>query len=202
MKSPDLDERELLRRARAGNRAAFECLLDRFERRVYNLALRMLDGDRAEAEDATQDVFVEVHRSLPRFRGESRLDTWIHRIAVNVCLQRRRKRTLPLVDLPDGELPAHPSGNPFEEAVRSELRTRVAGAMDALPEAQRDVVLLHGIQGLSYAEVAAVLECPVGTVKSRVSTAFRRLRELLNGYVSVEEAVSEERTAPPLEARK
>src|SRR3712207_4539174 len=107
MRAPDLDERELLRQLRTGSRAAFERLLDRYERRIYNLALRML-GDPTEAEDAAQDIFVEVHRSLPKFRGDSRLDTWMHRIAVNVCLQRRRKRTLPTVELPEGDLAASP----------------------------------------------------------------------------------------------
>jgi RNA polymerase sigma-70 factor, ECF subfamily len=183
---PNPDERDLLRRLRSGSRAAFEALMDRHERRVYNLALRML-GDPTEAEDAAQEIFVEVHRSLPGFKGNSRLDTWIHRIAVNVCLQRRRKRSLPTVGMPDEELLVCPDGDPYQAAARGELQSVVAAALERLPESQRDVVVLHGIQGLSYAEVAAALDCPVGTVKSRLSTAFRRLRTLLGGYV-LEEA--------------
>jgi RNA polymerase sigma-70 factor (ECF subfamily) len=193
MPSP-IDDHELLRRLRSGSRPAFEALLDRCERRVYNLACRML-GDRTEAEDATQEIFLEVHRALPRFRGDSRLDTWVHRIAVNVCLQRRRKRALPTVSLPDAELPSEDE-DPFQAAVQGELKSVMERALERLPEGQRDVVLLHGVQGLSYAEVAQVLECPVGTVKSRLSGAFRRLRQMLGGYVLEESGARGARPAP------
>lgn len=189
-----IDERELVKRLRAGSRAAFEALMDRSERRVYNLALRMLDGDPSEAEDATQDIFLEVYRALPGFNGRSRLDTWVHRIAVNVCLQRRRKKRLPTVELDemrDGPAcanGAHSAGltDPLAEAVRSEMRDHLGAAVQALPEGQRAVVLLHGMQGLSYSEVAEALGCPVGTVKSRLSTAFKRLRAILPGYMAGE----------------
>ena len=191
MRARALDDHDLLRGLRSGSRAALEALLDRHERRVYNLALRMLDGDAAEAEDATQDIFVEVHRSLPSFRGQSRLDTWIHRIAVNVCLQRRRKKRLPTVELADEEPAALADSDPYRFALAGELRAVVSSALAALPEGQRDVVLLHGMQGLSYAEVADVLQCPVGTVKSRLSAAFRRLRESLAGYVACESQPAE-----------
>ena len=182
MTPDELDDRELLRRLKSGSRAAFELLLDRCERRVYNLALRML-GDPSDAEDATQDIFVEVHRSLPRFRGDSRLDTWVHRIAVNVCLQRRRKHHVTTVELVEQDLGAACDGDPFREAARGELRDVVACAVRRLPEGQQEVVLLHGMQGLSYSEVARALGCPVGTVKSRLSSAFKKLRESLEDYV-------------------
>ncbi|HTL05770.1 MAG TPA: RNA polymerase sigma factor [Gemmatimonadales bacterium] len=177
-------ESELVKRLQQGGRAAFEELLDRYERRIYNLALRLLDGHRAEAEDAAQDIFLEVHRSISRFRGDSRLDTWIHRIAVNVCLQRRRKRKLSTVELKDADGVHSPDGDPILSAQRAELRSVMESAVKSLPDGQREVVLLHGMQGLSYSEVAEVLACPVGTVKSRLSTAFRRLRETLTPYVN------------------
>src|SRR5262249_20142860 len=107
----------------------------------------------------------------------------IHRIAVNVCLQRRRRRRLPTVALLDEDLGPAPDDDPFHAALNGELRSQLAGAIRRLPDGQREVVLLHGMQGLSYSEVAAALGCPVGAVKSRLSTAFRRLRELLEGYV-------------------
>jgi RNA polymerase sigma-70 factor (ECF subfamily) len=189
----DAEEQELLRQLRTGTRASFERLMDRYERRIYNLALRML-ADATEAEDATQDVFVEVHRALPKFRGHSRLDTWIHRIAVNVCLQRRRKRTLPTVELLEIDSNGDGADEPLREVMRDELRGRVESALLELPDIQRDVVLLHGMQGLTYAEVAAVLECPVGTVKSRLSSGFRRLRNLLAEYVHADAPASVETT--------
>jgi RNA polymerase sigma-70 factor, ECF subfamily len=194
--SHEAEDQDLVRRLQGGSRAAFEQLLDRSERRIYNLALRMLDGNASEAEDATQEVFIEIHRSIRNFRGRARLDTWMHRITVNVCLQRRRKKSLPTVELQDADLPPQLDGDPFQSAARAELRGVMERAVRELPEGQRDVVLLHGMQGLSYAEVAQVLECPVGTVKSRLSTAFRRLRESLAPYVLAEAPAEAARLAP------
>lgn len=186
MGHPEPDEQKWLEELRRGGRTAFEQLLDRYERRVYNLAFRML-GDPTEAEDATQDIFVQVHRSLPGFRGQSRLDTWIHRIGVNVCLQRRRRRKLPTVELLEHDPVTEGEEDPIHAAMAGELRSCLEDAIQRLPEAQRTVVLLHGMQGLSYSEVADALGCPVGTVKSRLSTAFRRLRQLLAPYIAPDE---------------
>jgi RNA polymerase sigma-70 factor (ECF subfamily) len=180
---PDSDLVPMLQR---GGRAAFEKLMDRYETRIYNLALRMLHGSRPEAEDAAQEIFLEIHRSIGRFRGQSRLDTWIHRIAINVCLQRRRKRTLPTVELMEADGRPAPEADPLRSAERAELRQVMAEAVERLPDGQREVVLLHGMQGLTYAEVAEALACPVGTVKSRLSGAFKRLRVLLDGYVNAD----------------
>jgi RNA polymerase sigma-70 factor, ECF subfamily len=192
------EDQDLVRRLQGGSRAAFEELLDRYERRIYNLALRMLDGDASDAEDATQDIFIEIHRSIKAFRGQSRLDTWMHRIAVNVCLQRRRKRSLKTVELQDADGP-QADGDPFHSAAREELRGVMERAVRELPVGQREVVLLHGMQGLSYSEVAQVLACPVGTVKSRLSTAFKRLRDSLAPYVLAEQA-EPVRLAAPVES--
>lgn len=199
MQKPDPENREWIRELQRGESLAFERLLDRYERRIYNLALRMLGGHPTDAEDATQDIFLEIHRSLPRFRGEARLDTWIHRIAVNVCLQRRRKKVLPTTELPEADLLDGSAGDPFQAAVRGELKEILSVALEHLPAAQRDVVLLHGMQGLSYSEVAVAMSCPVGTVKSRLSTGFKRLRELLGGYLSDPNspAVTPPRPVPP-----
>ena len=195
------DPEELwIRQLRSGETRAFEQLLDRYERRVFNLALRLLAGSMPDAEDATQEIFLEVHRSLPKFRGEARRDTWIHRSAVNVCLQRRRKRVLPTAELPDTDLPDPTAGDPFHAAARGELRQVLLVAMDHLPEPQRDVVFLHGMQGLTYAEVAEALHCPVGTVKSRLSTGFKRLRELLGGYLGENATPVPAGAAGPVEA--
>lgn len=181
MRDTDRDE-HLVRRIQDGTRESFEALLDAYERRVYNLALRLL-GNPADAEDAAQETFIQVHRSLRSFRAEARLDTWIYRIAVNVCLQRRRKLSFPTSELPDAEHLSAPDADPFYAAAHSELGAKVSAALDRLPAEQRDVALLHSMEGLSYAEVAQVLGCPVGTVKSRLSAAFGRLRKLLGGYV-------------------
>lgn len=173
----------LLRQLRAGSRQAFETLLAQHERRVYTLALHLL-GDASEAEDATQDTFLEVHRGLPAFRGQSRLDTWICRVAVNVCLQRRRRRAVPTTALWPDTLQSPAQEDPVQRALGVELQAEIARAVATLPEAQRDVFLLHEMEGWSYVEVAEALGCPVGTVKSRLSSALARLRPLLKDYVA------------------
>jgi RNA polymerase sigma-70 factor (ECF subfamily) len=190
---------ELVRRLQGGGRAAYSELLDRYERRVFNLALRMLDGNRSEAEDATQEIFIAVHRSIGRFRGHARLDTWMHRIAVNVCLQHRRRSRVTTVPLCDADLAPAPEGDPFDGAARSEMRAAIGRAVGRLPEGMRAVVLLHGMEGLSYAEVAQALGCPVGTVKSRLSSALRRLRESLAEYSPGGWTPGTHRQAAPLE---
>jgi len=176
-------EAHLLRQLRAGSHQAFETLLAQQERRVYTLALHLL-GHPAEAEDVTQDTFIEVHRALPTFREQSRLDTWVCRIAVNLCLQRRRKRTVATTDLWPDDLSAPAQDDPVQRTLGGELQAVIAQAVETLPEAQRDVFILHEMEGWSYSEVAASLGCPVGTVKSRLSAALARLRPLLCDYVT------------------
>ena len=176
-------EGRLLHQLRAGSRLAFETLLAQQERRVYTLALHLL-GHASEAEDVTQDTFIEVHRALPTFRGQSRLDTWVCRIMVNLCLQRRRKRVVATTDLWPDDIRAPAQDDPVQRTLGVELQTVIARAVATLPEAQRDVFILHEMEGWSYVEVAESLGCPVGTVKSRLSAALARLRPLLRPYVA------------------
>lgn len=185
MTTPFREDKEdrLLHQLRAGSRQAFETLLAQQERRVYTLALHLL-GHAAEAEDVTQDTFIEVHRALPTFRGRSRLDTWVCRIAVNLCLQRRRKRAVMTTALWPDSLSAPVQDDPVQRTLGVELQTVIARAVATLPEAQRDVFILHEMEGWSYSEVAESLGCPVGTVKSRLSAALARLRPLLCDYVT------------------
>lgn len=166
------DEARFIRALKKGDKNAFARLLDRCQKKVFNLCVRLL-GDMAEAEDATQDVFVEVYRSLSKFRGLSKLDTWVYRIGVNVCLQRRRRKRAMAQPLTGNEAGAR---DPLSEAIRTETGRAIHQALRTLPQAQRDVVMLHELDGLTYQEVAMALGCPVGTVKSRLSTAFSRLR--------------------------
>jgi RNA polymerase sigma-70 factor (ECF subfamily) len=183
------NERELIRRIQAGDRRAFEKLLDAYETRVYRLALRFTNSV-PDAEDVTQEIFVAVYNGLGRFRGGSSLGTWIYRIAMNQCLEYRRRRKLDC--LPFDEDLALVSkdwrDDPFQTADRNELSHRVEAALNCLSPLHRDVIVLHELQGMTYQEVAAALDVPVGTVKSRLSNAFRRLRDLLGGYVFEEGA--------------
>jgi RNA polymerase sigma-70 factor (ECF subfamily) len=178
------DEQSLVKRIQSGDRAAFEQLMDAYETRVYRLALRFT-GNAADAEDVTLEVFHGVYRSIGRFRGGSSLGTWIYRIAMNHCLEFRRKRRLDTE--PYDETTSVATGNwrhdPEQSATRAELSQHVEAAINSLSPLHRDVVVLHELQGLTYSEVAETLNVPVGTVKSRLSNAFRRLRDQLGGYV-------------------
>lgn len=173
------DERKLVAELKAGNREAFEQLLDLYEDKVYSLVHRMIGA--ADAEDVAQDALIEICKAVASFRGDSSLATWVHRVAVNVCLEHRRKRRPESVPLEEDILEREPDprADPSEALERGEVKGSVDAAIGSLSDLHRDVVILHELQGLTYAECAKALGCPVGTVKSRLSNAFVKLRELL-----------------------
>lgn len=177
MTQPDDDE--LLDRLRAGDATAFDDLVTRYERRVFAIAFRIC-RHHDDARDVTQDVFVTALRALSRFRGESRLSTWLHRVTVNAALdlvRRRSRREGPSVE----EMSDHPTEEPGPEAkaIGSVRAREVHRALGRLAADQRAVIVLHDLQDLDYSEVAAALDVPVGTVKSRLHRARLSLaREL------------------------
>jgi RNA polymerase sigma-70 factor (ECF subfamily) len=179
-----LDDRELIRRIQAGDRRAFETLLDTYEARVYRLALRFTNSV-PDAEDVTQEIFLGIYKNIGSFRGKSALSTWIYRVAMNHCLEYRRKRKLDSVPYNDDLtlISQDWREDPVQSADQQELAARVEAAINRLSPHHREVVVLHELQGLTYQEVATALNVPVGTVKSRLSNAFRRLRDLLGGYI-------------------
>lgn len=178
------DEKNLIRRLQQGDRRAFEELLDTYETRVYRLALRYV-GSVPDAEDVTQEIFLGIHRNIGGFRGASSLSTWIYRVVVNHCLEFRRKRRLDSVPYEEGtDLPSTDwHDDPVQVATKQELSTQVEKALAKLSPLHRDVIVLHEMQGLTYQECAEALSIPIGTVKSRLSNAFVRLREQLGGYL-------------------
>lgn len=164
------DERDedVVRRCVAGDTAAFGTLVERHERRVYNLALRMT-GREEDARDATQDAFLTALRKLSSFRGDAAFTTWLHRIAVNACydLLRKRVRSPMLERVVDDEFSHEPPPSP-DHAAQTELSIDVRRALMDVPEDYRVVMILHDVQDLPYNEVAAIVGVPVGTVKSRL----------------------------------
>jgi RNA polymerase sigma-70 factor, ECF subfamily len=174
-----LDEGALIERCRAGDDAAFGELVDRYKDLVYGLIYR-LTSDRSRVDDLAQDVFLKVHRGLPYFRGEARLSTWIYRIVQNVCSQARAAR------LPEVSYDQDVDGRPLLEPStvdRSpqdlELRDRLEKAIARLPESYRMLIAAHYLQGVQYEALAEALNIPLGTVKTHLYRAKRRLRELL-----------------------
>jgi RNA polymerase sigma-70 factor, ECF subfamily len=174
-----LDEGALIERCRAGDDAAFGELVDRYKDLVYGLIYR-LTSDRSRVDDLAQDVFLKVHRGLPYFRGEARLSTWIYRIVQNVCNQARAAK------LPEVSHDQSADGRPHLEpatmdrsAQDLELRDRLEKAIAQLPESYRMLIAAHYLQGVQYEALAEALNIPLGTVKTHLYRAKRRLRELL-----------------------
>lgn len=185
MAGPDNDEADLVRRALGGDLEAFNGLVDRHQRAVYNLCLRML-GSSAAAEDATQEAFLSAFRAMRTFRGAV-FRPWMMRIAANACTDElRRRHRRPSVSI---NAPAPGSDEPFEvadtaagpetEALRGEQAAMIQKALLRLPNDQRLAVILCDMQGYAYEEIAVVMGCSVGTVKSRISRGREKLRREL-----------------------
>ncbi len=192
-------EARLVKRIQRGESGAFEELLDAYGSRVLRLVRRYTTNP-CDAEDIVQEVFIDIARGIGTFRGDSAVMTWVYRIAVNHCMRHRQGVRPESVSL-DGLFREPSSDGRFDPercAERSDLARTVYAAMDNLTEDHRDVIVLHELHGLTYLECAATLEIPVGTVKSRLSNAFRRMRENLRGYVGVAERVA----APIVESLK
>ena len=178
------DDRRLAQRVALGERKACEELVDSYGPRVHRLVRRYVENP-SDAEDLTQEIFIDLYRCIGKFRGESALMTWIYRIAVNHCLRFRERMKPDSLPFDDRIMESDNDWrvNPERSAVKSETSSTVQAAVANLSPLHRDVVILHELHGLTYQECAAALHVPVGTVKSRLSNAFRRLRGSLSGYV-------------------
>ena len=179
------EERAVIERVLSGDAEAFEPLVREHQTNVYRLALRLL-GNEADAADAAQDAFVKAYTSLGSFRGESRFGVWLYRLTNNVCIDylRRRRESVPLqTESDDGdetELPLPDERySPEKLAERAEDVRAVRAAMAALPPDCREILTLREIGGLSYEELAQALQLELGTVRSRLNRARKKLCEEL-----------------------
>ena len=190
--APEVDDRELIRRCQAGDIAAFEPLVEKYRQRVWRLAYQVL-RDREEAWDCAQEAFVRAYSSLSSFRGQSAFYTWLFRITVNVATDRHRSRGARSRALGGDPIPEEEwertaidtERGPDEAAVQAEQRERIRAALDSLPVKARTIIMLSDVEGLSYKEIAEVLNCPIGTVMSRLHNARKRLRSLLGPMLAV-----------------
>ena len=178
--SSERPDAELVRRYLAGDQAAFTALVQRHERRVYNLAFRML-GREDDARDATQDAFLTAVRKLSSFRGDAAFTTWMHRVTINACYDILRKRQRePLADVgADGE--PRMEAAVHDHADSAATATDVQRALARVPLEFRTVLILHDVQDLAYDDVAGILGVPVGTVKSRLHRGRVALARMLSG---------------------
>jgi RNA polymerase sigma-70 factor, ECF subfamily len=180
--SEELDERALIERCKAGDDTAFGELVETYKNLVYGLICRLV-ADYSQADDLAQEAFLKIHRGLPYFRGDARLSTWIYRIVQNVCFESRPRR-LPAVSLDTPALRedarALDPGRPDGAFADLELRDRLEKAIAQLPDHYRLLIAAHYLDGVQYEALAESLEMPLGTVKTHLYRAKRRLRELLD----------------------
>lgn len=181
-----VDDRALVAAHVAGDPDAFTELVRRHRDRMWAVALRTT-GDPEEAADALQDAFISAFRNAGSYRGEAAVTTWLHRVVVNACLDRmRRRKARPTVALPDEDPDSGPRAvpDPRDDMDRLELRMEIDKALRALPVDQRSAIVLVDVEGLSVAEAAEVLGVPEGTVKSRCSRGRAKLAVALAGLRS------------------
>jgi RNA polymerase sigma-70 factor (ECF subfamily) len=171
---------ELCRMAAGGNLAAFELIYQRYHRRTYSLCLRMM-GSQTEAEDLTQEVFIQLFRKVGSFRGDSAFSTWLHRLTINQVLMHFRRRSFKNEKTSeDGEMPeqtVHGTADPNKMPVVD--RIALKKAISELPNGYRNVFILHDVEGFEHEEVARMLGISVGTSKSQLHKARLKLRGLL-----------------------
>ncbi len=192
--SADAGDLGLVQRAQRGEKAAFDLLVRKYQHKVVKLVMRYL-RDPADAEDVAQEAFIKAYRALPQFRGDSAFYTWLYRIAINTAKNAIVSRDRSPVEF-DLDLQAveesqmlqsrlADSATPERLLLTEEIRVTVNSAIDALPEDLRTAIVLRELEGLSYEEIAQAMDCPVGTVRSRIFRAReaidRRLSEVFEG---------------------
>jgi len=176
-------ETQLVARAQQGEEEAFAALFEMHKRRVYSLCLRMT-GNTAEAEDLTQEAFLQLFRKITTFRGESAFSTWLHRLAVNVVLMHLRKKglqqiSLDEVDSSQDEPVKRDYGDNDRRLMGSVDRISLSQAIADLPPGYRTVFVLHDIEGYEHNEIAEIMNCSVGNSKSQLHKARMKLRDWL-----------------------
>jgi len=182
----EITEAKAVEEAKKGSAEAFEFLYHAHKRRIFSLCLRMT-GNQAEAEDLTQEAFLQVFRKISTFRGEAAFSTWMHRLAVNLVLMRHRKKGVPTLSLEEpvetdsGESLKRDVGAPDMVLVGSVDRMTLERAMQALPDGYRKVFYLHDVEGYEHQEIAEMVGCSVGNSKSQLHKARMKLRDLLGG---------------------
>jgi RNA polymerase sigma-70 factor, ECF subfamily len=192
--SADVSDLSLVRRVQRGDRGAFDALVLKYQHKLVKLVMRYVRNP-AEAEDIAQEAFIKAYRALPQFRGDSAFYTWLYRIAINTAKNAvvSRDRSPIEYDLDrnnteesyDMQGRMKDSETPEALVLTDEIRSTVKAAIDSLPEDLKTAIVLRELDGLSYEEIAATMDCPVGTVRSRIFRAReaidRRLREVFEG---------------------
>jgi RNA polymerase sigma-70 factor (ECF subfamily) len=184
-KATEPGEAQAIEKAKQGDPEAFQALYDRHKRRVYSLCLRMT-ANTAEAEDLTQEAFLQLYRKIATFRGESAFSTWLHRLSVNVVLMHLRKKGLPVVSLEETTQGGTEEDTPKKDFGAEDValagsidRLQLQRAVESLPPGYRTIFVLHDVQGYEHNEIAGIVGCSIGNSKSQLHKARMKLRDLL-----------------------
>jgi RNA polymerase sigma-70 factor (ECF subfamily) len=184
-KATEPGEAEAIEKAKQGDPEAFQALYDRHKRRVYSLCLRMTSNT-AEAEDLTQEAFLQLYRKIATFRGESAFSTWLHRLSVNVMLMHLRKKGLPVVSLEETTQGGGEEDTPKKDFGADDValagsidRLQLQRAVEDLPPGYRTIFVLHDVEGYEHNEIATIVGCSIGNSKSQLHKARMKLRDLL-----------------------
>ena len=181
-----MSDEELVKKVKNGDVDAFEQIITKYEKKIFGLIYNMLRNEN-EIEDVAQEVFIKVYKNLDKFHGDSSLYTWIYKIATNLCLDQIKKRKEVIyidekLQLDDGEVEFQiPSDEKLQDEIyeQKELKQKLESCIDKLPEKQKAMIVLRDIKGLSYDEIAEILDLKLGTVKSQINRARLKLKELL-----------------------
>ncbi|MDR2872932.1 MAG: RNA polymerase sigma factor RpoE [Xanthomonadaceae bacterium] len=197
--SPQELDFELVRRVQRGESAAFDILVRKYQHRIVALIGRYI-SDWSECQDVAQDTFLRAYRAIGGFRGDAQFYTWLHRIAVNTAknylVAHNRRPPVDDVDVADAEqigagTRLRDTDTPEREAMRQELENTVMRAVDALPEELRAAITLREVDGLSYEEIAQKMECPIGTVRSRIFRAREAIDAELRPLLDIQSVTRE-----------
>jgi RNA polymerase sigma-70 factor (ECF subfamily) len=185
--SSDLREKQLIQKAKQGDENSFESLILGCQNKAYNIALRYLKNEE-DAMDALQESFIKIFRHLSGFKEDSRFDTWVYRIVVNTCNDMLRKNSNlkitdsifrmeddreTVIEIPDSTC------SPEDVFDKKETSRHIISCMERLNQEQKEIIVLRDVQGFTYDEISEILNCSIGTVKSRINRSRLRLREIL-----------------------
>lgn len=182
-----LTDLELVQRVQAGDKKSFDVLVLKYQHKVINLVMRYMH-DPDTAQDVAQEAFIKAYRGLKNFRGESAFYTWLYRIAINTAKNHlvSQGRRAPTNDIDadeaeqfEGESALKEYGTPENEMLRDEIQAIVSNAIDALPDDLRTAIVLRELEGMSYEEIAEAMDCPIGTVRSRIFRARESIDKVL-----------------------
>jgi len=180
----------LIRERQIADIADFDRIVYLHRKQIYQLAYRLI-GNHEDADDISQEVFIRAYKSIRKFKGKSKLSTWLHRITVNLCINHLKKKSRhgcestdeKTLDMQVYSLGSDRTKTPLDNVEAEELTRQVKEAVESLPVAEKVVFVLRVHQELSYKEIAWAIDCPIGTVMSRLNRARRRLRDKLKDYI-------------------